>query len=183
MKVTLKVHNAHTVKQAKSLFRRSAQRQNLTLRHGQLYTMRYNPGVQPRTEAQEKSWSLFKEANRLATNDFHDPERKAYWQQQLKSQTKYKTARGLAKAHYIALLKAQMSARKADVPASTRLAIRHLTISPLASIPIYNKPSALHDGNPSSLVSNPSSSARTWRHYRNILYYRLSLMQLSTHPS
>lgn len=133
-------------------------------------------------------FSNIRHINRLATNDFHNPERKAYWQQRLKSQTKYKTARGLAKAHYIALLKAQMSARKADVPASTRLAIRHLTISPLASIPIYNKPSALHDGTsplsyPSSLVSSPSSSARTWRHYRNILYYRLSLMQLSSHPS
>lgn len=116
MRLTLKEHNAKNIKRARHIMRAGSCRQSLTLRNGKLYTMRYNPGRQPRTASQQKSWSLFAEANRLTTADFHNPSRKAYWQKKFEQQSRYKTARGLAKAYYIKVLKAKMSSHTPDVP-------------------------------------------------------------------
>lgn len=163
MKLQLKDNNPTSIKRVRHMFRRSSRRLNVTLRNGALYTMRYNPGLQPRTESQERSWSIFKEANRLATADFHDPRRRAYWHQRLKSQSRYKTARGLARAYYISLLKSRLSHLNADVHASTFLAVRSL------------KPILIADKAPSP----PLRPGKTWQHYRNILYLRQSLRTIS----
>lgn len=162
MKLTLRTYNAQNIKRARHICRHNSHRQSLTLRNGQLYTMRYNPGIQPRTESQEKSWSIFKEANRLATADFHNPSRKAYWHNKLKSQTKYKTARGLAKAFYIALLKHKMSAFKANHDSDSRLAAHSL------------RPVFTHNASKIKLFT-PAKTPKTWIHYRNILCFRYHL--------
>lgn len=111
MKIVLAHHNATNIKRIRHICRSASVRQNITLRNGRLYTMRYNPGRQPRTASQQNSWSIFTEANRLATADFRDPSRRAYWNSKLKTQSRYKTARGLAKAFYIAQLRSRRSRR------------------------------------------------------------------------
>lgn len=164
MKLTLAEHTPQNIKRVRHKLRRNSNRMNITIRNGNLYTMRYNPGIQPRTESQEMSWSLFKEANRLATSDFHNPSRKTYWQQKLKEQTRYKTARGLAKAYYIKVLKQKMSTHKVDIPAATRLATA--TIRPILNN-TYNMPACL------PILWRQSNT--TWLSYRNIHYYRHQL--------
>lgn len=154
MRLTLKEHNATNIKRARHVLRSSSLRSSLTVRNGRIYTMRYNPGVQPRTESQQNSWSLFKEANRLAAIDFHDPARKAYWLRKFRQQSRYKTARGLAKAHYIALLKAQSSRPKQDVQAPSCLSVSVL----------HHRP-AIVDSPPShKAVSHASTPCLRLRH-------------------
>lgn len=53
MKLLLKDNNPTNIKHVRRMFRRSSHRLNVTLRNGNLYTMRYNPGLQPRTESQK----------------------------------------------------------------------------------------------------------------------------------
>lgn len=121
MKLTLKSNDSLTIKRARSLCRRRVGHSRLTLRNGQLYTMRYNPGRQPRTDSQKNNWSLFKEANRLVAADFASPEAKNHWLTLHRKQSHYKTARGLARAHYIARLRSQMNAEHPVQPSSRRL--------------------------------------------------------------
>lgn len=166
MKVVLKDMSALNLKRARRIVRRERVRQNLTLRHGVLYTMRYNPGVQPRTESQEKSWSVFKEANRLAARDFRDMKRREYWRMRVRNQSRYKTARGLAKAYYISALKRKMAAEIQDDDRANRIAVSFLR--PLMN----NRPSGYRP-----LVQK--RDARTWTHYRNITWYRNSLAKES----
>ncbi|MCQ2203480.1 MAG: hypothetical protein MJZ15_03445 [Bacteroidales bacterium] len=160
MRLTLTSHTPANIKRARHLFRHSNCRTNITVRNGRIYTMRYNPGVQPRTESQEKSWSLFKEANRLTTADFHNPSKKAYWQQKLKSQSRYKTARGLARAYYINLLRQRVSSRHADVKTATAFAASRLRPFFFSS---------------SNLPSAPLRRHNSWSHYRNVHWFRHQL--------
>lgn len=166
MKIVLKDNNAQNIKRARHIFRCYTHRMSLTIRHGRIYTMRYNPGTQPRTESQERSWSVFKEANRLTTADFHKPQRRAYWQQRLKSQSRYKTARGLARAYYIALLKRHIASATQDIKSSTVSAVACL------------RPVFLPSDHPSnSAIRRPTV---LWSHYRNIHWFRTTIAQCIT---
>lgn len=169
MKLTLVSHTPQNIKRTRHLLRVSSQRQNVTVRNGHIYTMRYNPGIQPRTEAQEKSWSLFKEANRLATADFHNPSKKAYWQKKLKEQSRYKTARGLAKAYYINLLKARMLHKTNIIRLSNSQAA--VSLRPLPHV---------ESSSSASLLPAVPIRHLTWSHYRNVHWFRRQLADSSS---
>lgn len=146
MKIVLTHHNALTIKRARHVCRQASMRMSLTLRNGNIYTMRYNPGVQPRTASQQSSWSLFKEANRLVTADFHNPSRRAFWLEKHKSQSRYKTARGLARAYYIGVLKSRMlkeEACKSQASLSSS-SLASLSIRPLANLLASRRKSTHH---------------------------------------
>jgi len=173
MKVTLVSNDPHIIKKARSLYRRRVGNLRLTMRNGNLYTMNYNPGVQPRTEKQEKSWSLFKEANLRVTNDFKDPSKKAHWQNLQKKQSQYKTARGLARAYYMSALKRQMNDIKQDVSSSTAEAkscLRLYTRTIISS-------SVIQPSQHSYLMSVPQNNV-SWTHFRNVHWWRNKLRQL-----
>lgn len=162
MRITLKEMSALNVKRVRREVRRGRVRQSLTLRNGVLYTMKYNPGEQPRTESQEKSWATFREANRLAARDFSDPKRREYWKERLKGQERYKTARGLAKAYYIGMLKRKMAKERENVERANAIAVSHLRPRMVNNQPDYRP-----------MVQRERE--RGWVHYRNIAWYRETL--------
>ncbi|MCQ2228214.1 MAG: hypothetical protein MJZ13_00530 [Bacteroidales bacterium] len=176
MKLTLIDNNPLTLKRARSLYRRREPRHRLTLRNGNLYTMRYNPGIQPRTESQEKSWSLFKEANARVAADFAVPSRKAHWVRLQRKQSRYKTARGLARAYYMSLLKSQLANEIQDIKSSNLSAASSLRLHPSLAI------TPASPSHPSSATLAPLSPGRlpsiSWTHHRNVHWWQSSLKRL-----
>lgn len=170
MKLKLISNDPTTIKRMRSIFRRRIGHSRITIRNGQTYTMRYNPGRQPRTECQEKSWSLFKEANARVAADFANPDKKAYWVQRQRQQSHYKTARGLARAYYMQSLKEAVSRRKQDMASSTRLAIMSLHISTINNSHHASPSLASHH-----LIQRASHSSISWTHHRNIQWWQASL--------
>lgn len=175
MQIALISDDPHTIKQARSLFRRKVGHSRLTLRNGKVYTMRYNPGIQPRTECQEKSWSLFKEANRRVAEDFADPHKKARWQRLQKEQSQYKTARGLARAHYMSALRLEMQSRHQDKARANQAAASSLHI---------HRPTSpgLHHGTYNAdlkLDYLSSSNNISWSHHRNVHWWRSTLHSIT----
>lgn len=113
MKLTLNEYTPSNIRRARNLLRRTTSLR-LFVRNGRCFTVTYNPGRQPDSLAQLHNRSLFKKANDMVAADFANPVRRNYWFRKLRSQSRYKTARGLARAFYMAILKARMS--KADCP-------------------------------------------------------------------
>lgn len=168
MQIALISDDPHTIKQARSLFRRKVGHSRLTLRNGKVYTMRYNPGIQPRTECQEKSWSLFKEANRRVAEDFADPHKKARWQRLQKEQSQYKTARGLARAHYMSALRLEMQSRHQDKARANQAAASNLRLHRTAFLAFG------HNANIKPCYISSSSNI-SWSHHRNVHWWRSSI--------
>lgn len=164
MRITLKEMSNLSVKRVRRVMRGGRVRQSLTLRNGALYTMKYNPGEQPRTEEQEKSWAIFREANRLATQDFRDMKRREYWKERARKQERYKTARGLAKAYYIGMLKRKMAKERQDVKRANEIAVSHLRPRAVGHKPDYRP-----------MVQRKRENG--WVHYRNMAWYRETLMR------
>ncbi|MCQ2204512.1 MAG: hypothetical protein MJZ15_08735 [Bacteroidales bacterium] len=151
MKVSLTYNSPKNIRRARHLVRRSGLL--LTLRNGSLYTMAFRPGRQPDSEAQLKNRALFKEANDRVAADFANPSRREYWINKLHSQNKYKTARGLARAHYINILRNNLSNNDFNAATDTTTATlslrpilnsttfpsRHLVapLPPSSSLPVY----------------------------------------------
>lgn len=174
MKLTLIANDPLAIKRARSLFRRREHRHRLTLRNGSFYTMRYNPGAQPRTESQEKNWSLFKEANARVAADFADPSRKAHWIRLQQRQSRYKIARGLARAYYMSALKAQLAQKPQDIQSSNNSAACSLRLHPSLAT------SRHADQHPAAVSQPPASPLRSisWSHHRNVHWWRSSLKVL-----
>lgn len=138
--------------------------------------MRYNPGIQPRTESQEKSWSLFKEANARVAADFANPDKRAHWQRLQRQQSRYKTARGLARAYYMSQLKSQLNNKPQDIPSSSLSAASSLRPHPLLTNTKAPATRLVPDSHvPLSPSRLPSIS---WTHHRNVHWWRLSLKHL-----
>jgi len=176
MKLTLVSNDSRTLKIARKAYRRNSDGLRITFRHGQAYTMRYNPGVQPRTETQEKSWALFKEANARVAADFADPSKKAHWVRVQKQQSRYKTARGLARAHYISLLKSQIANKKQDIASSTKSAATSLRLHSFLTNPQTQPTVSKPSFPPQAPFRSPQSIS--WTHHRNVHWWRSSLSQL-----
>lgn len=171
MKLTLKSNDDLTIKRMRSIFRRRVCHSRLTIRYGQAYTMRYNPGRQPRTECQEKSWSLFKEANARVAADFANPTTKAQWISRQRQQSRYKTARGMARAYYMQALKDRLSHQQQDTASASKAASSSLRIH---SALFLNTTSRQHHQR-RPLISKPDIQQISWRHHRNIHWWRATL--------
>lgn len=149
MILRLTTYSSRAISKVRRLVKRGDPNMRCTYRHGTLYTRRYASPVQPRSDCQQRNWSLFAEANRRVTADFADPKKKALWLRKAKEQTRYKTARGLARAYYINILKTNLS--RVSQPLSS--ALRRAVISLRPS-------SALLPSDALYVVRNPSL---TWR--------------------
>ncbi|MCQ2229441.1 MAG: hypothetical protein MJZ13_06830 [Bacteroidales bacterium] len=171
MKLTLKYNDDITIKRIRSVFRRRIGHSRITVRNGQAYTMRYNPGRQPRTECQEKSWSLFKEANARVAADFANPTTKAQWISRQRQQSRYKTARGMARAYYMQVLKDHLSQQQQDTASSNIAASTSLHIHP--DLFLKTSPQQHHQQHPLISLSDPQKIS--WRHHRNVHWWRASL--------
>ena len=164
--LTLHHNDRHLIKKARRIVKRNNASFRLTVRNGHVYTMHFNPGLQPRTESQQKNWSLFAKANAMVANDFADVDKKKAWILKLSRQTRYKTARGLARAYYINVLRRQMSSRNMNKRRANLAAARHLVpCQPTGTSPRQN------------IVPNKQN----WTLYRDILWWQLQLTSLAEH--
>lgn len=125
MKLTLFEHTPQNIRRARKILRRTTSLR-LFVRGGKCFTVTYNPGRQPNSKAQLNNRSIFKQANDRVAADFANPAKRKYWLRKLKSQSRYKTARGLARAYYMALLKTSAEKHAIITP------IRH-SFGPFAS--------------------------------------------------
>ena len=166
--IRLVSYDPHVISCLRRRMRRSSHGVRLTMRNGQAYSMVYHPACQPRTEQQQKNWSLFTEANRLVTVQFHSRNGRRYWLRRLRQQNVYKTARGLARAHFLSLLRSRMASTRQNIATSTPAAARTLRLCPVSIV--------------SSAVSANNTS---WHHYRNITWWnsQLHLSQKSSPDS
>lgn len=164
----LTTYSPQTLKQVRRRIKRTSQNLRCTYRHGTLYTRRFTAPVQPRTESQQRNWSLFTEANTRVAADFADPQKKALWLKKAKQQSRYKTARGLAKAFYINMLKNKIKRQKQNIHASNKDAARSLHII---------KATTIHpDLPPQTIIATQQQS---WTTYRNIHWFRQTLKSIT----
>lgn len=87
----------------------------LTVRYGNIYTMRAVKPHQPDTEAQLAMRSIMAQASSLAKNEMANPERRQYWAAQA-AILGYKTPRGACIAHHIARLRTETASANAQKP-------------------------------------------------------------------
>lgn len=177
MKLVLKSNDALTIKRMRSVYRRRVGHSRITIRYGNVYTMRYNPGRQPRTESQEKSWSLFKEANARVAADFANPARKAHWVRRQRQQSRYKTARGLARAYYMQVLRTQILHKRQDIAVSTRRAVSSLRVNTSHLATPHHTSSSVN-----STFVQKNTTTISWTHHRNVHWWRTSLHTLQCTP-
>ncbi|MCQ2203840.1 MAG: hypothetical protein MJZ15_05315 [Bacteroidales bacterium] len=183
MKLTLVSNDSYIINKARRLLRRGPNRISISIRKGNLYTMTYNPGRQPRTESQQKNWSLFKQANALVAADFANPKRRSLWNSRLKSQSRYKTARGLARAYYIAQLRRHMSQKHYDKPSAHANAARHLSVfnhSTYITRPTNNPTHNSHSILNSHLTSTPNSTS--FASYSHLYWWHSQLHSIPPIP-
>lgn len=101
-----------TVAQARRLFRnKKRSRCRITVRFGRLYTIAYAPAVQPRTMSQCRNWNLFARANARVARDMKNASMASRWRKRARKYG-YKTARGAARAYYIAMFQKQKDRRQ-----------------------------------------------------------------------
>lgn len=114
-----------TVAQARRLFRnKKRSRCRITVRFGRLYTIAYAPAVQPRTMSQCRNWNLFARANARVARDMKNEALASRWRKRARKYG-YKTARGAARAYYIAMFqKRNDRGRKVDASASVKCAVK-----------------------------------------------------------
>ncbi len=170
MRLMLSSYTSAAIKRTRRLLQRDNSRITINTRYGKIFTQRKPLPVQPRTEQQEKNWSLFAKANQLVAADFANPRKRQYWIRRQSEQTRYKTARGLARAHYLAKLKIRMSQLVVNRQQANMLAVLQLALSHHSSI------SSTRTIAPYNFIGPNRPS---WQHYSNVCWFRHHLQQIT----
>ncbi len=170
MRILLSTYTSAAIKRTRRLMQRDNSGITINTRHGKIFTQRKPRPVQPRTEQQEKNWSLFAKANQLVAADFANPQKRQYWIQRQQKQSRYKTARGLARAHYLSRLKLRMSKLRINRQQANALAVVYLqlSLSALQTSPRMVAP-----------YKHTQPHCPTWQHYSNICWFRHHLSQVT----
>lgn len=175
MKLTLATNDLHAVSLLRKRMRRSSHNLTISVRHGKVFTQHLPRPVQPRTLLQQKSWSLLAEANRRVAADFANPQLRDKWCRLHSQQSLYKTARGLARAHYVSLLKSHVASIHNDKKRSCMAAAHTLRLN-LPSATSLGQSSArkpLQHWSHSSMLSRHSGANE---YYLSVYNYQLSVV-------
>ena len=169
MRIILSSYTPLALKRTRRLIQRDNSALTINTRHGKLFTQRKPKPIQPRSEHQEKNWALFTKANQLVAADFANPQKCRYWQQRQQKQSRYKTARGLARAYYIQQLKLRATHFRFNRQQANALAVLYLKLS-------------LHSPAKQATTLSPYNHIQpnqpTWLHYSNICWFRHQLNEV-----